>query len=287
MTANITFNPIATTTAAGSFNISSGGQVQGTAYADPSARFALNGGTVASSETLPMWGGVGITENIPASGLAGYANPHFIGRATSLVQTASGGLTGFTVFDQSHATVVTPQSPVPLAGSLMSFNFYRLGSGARIAVKADPALASLDGGIIGQQVSWDFGGQFLSPYTAGWAANVITNAVYSAGQVTLTTTSAHGLSVGTDLDLSGFVTTGTTLNGTFTALTGTTGSTIVIALSSTFGTVTTYGTLVAGGGALNVRVLGVEVGNSMTVNYDPVTGFATWNRGGTTAIILI
>ena len=37
----------------------------------------------------------------------------------------------------------------------------------------------------------------------------------------------------------------------------------------------------------NVKVLSVEVGNSMTVSYDPVTGFATWNRSGTTAIILI
>ena len=43
----------------------------------------------------------------------------------------------------------------------------------------------------------------------------------------------------------------------------------------------------AGGGALNVKVLDIQVGNSMTVNYDPVTGFATWNRNGSTAIILI
>ena len=36
-----------------------------------------------------------------------------------------------------------------------------------------------------------------------------------------------------------------------------------------------------------LRVLDVLVGNSMTVNYNSVTGFATWNRSGTIAIILI
>jgi hypothetical protein len=29
------------------------------------------------------------------------------------------------------------------------------------------------------------------------------------------------------------------------------------------------------------------VNNSMTVQYAPATGFATWNRTGTTALILI
>ena len=44
---------------------------------------------------------------------------------------------------------------------------------------------------------------------------------------------------------------------------------------------------VTGGGILPVRVLEVQVGNSMTVNYDPVTGFATWNRSGSCAVIQI
>ena len=281
-TPSITFNPIALTNASGSFTTSSGGLIQGTAYGDPAARYALSGGTVGPNETLPMWGGVGIFEDLPAIGLSGYSNARYIGRAATLA-----ALTGFSVFDQSHAMVNSPQSPVPLAASAMNMSFYRLGSGARIAVQADPALASLGGGLINQQVSWDFGGQFLAPYTAAYPANVITAATYASGQVTLTTTSAHGLSVGSDFDLSGFVVSGVNLNGTFTALAGTTGSTIVFALSATFGTVTTYGTLVAGGGALNVKVLSVEVGNSMTVVYNPITGFATWNRSGTTAVILI
>jgi len=53
------------------------------------------------------------------------------------------------------------------------------------------------------------------------------------------------------------------------------------------GTYSSGGSVGAGGGALPVRVLDVSIGNSMTVNYDPVTGFATWNRQGDVAIILI
>ena len=169
MVANVSFNPMATTNAAGSFNVSSSGYIQGTALNDPSVRNYLAGGQLAASETLPMWGGVGISENLPAlSAESGYNPNHTlggqVGRATSLTQTAAGGLSGFSVFDQNHSAITTPQSPVPLVGSGMTFNFYRLGSGARIVVAADPALVSLDGGPIGQQVSWDFANQLLVPY---------------------------------------------------------------------------------------------------------------------------
>ena len=47
------------------------------------------------------------------------------------------------------------------------------------------------------------------------------------------------------------------------------------------------GTVLAGGGALDVDVIDMNVGNSMTVEYNPTTGFATWNRQGDCAIILI
>jgi hypothetical protein len=281
---SITLNPILTTNAQGSFGTSWNGLIQGTAFDDPSTRNALAGGVLALTETLPMWGGVGISENAPASPLlAAGTFGGSIKRATAL--TGSVALTGFSVFNQNHSAIQTPQSPVPLVAEGATMNLYRIGSGARIAVAADPALASLNGGVISAQVSWDFSLQRLIPYVAAYAANVITNAVWSAGAVTLTTTSAHGLSVGSVFTISGFTPSG--YNGTFTALAGTTGSTIVYALTADPGADTVQGTLVAGGGAVNVRVLNVQVGNSMTVSYDTTTGFATWNSAGTAAVILI
>ena len=49
------------------------------------------------------------------------------------------------------------------------------------------------------------------------------------------------------------------------------------------------GTIVlnVGTGALACKVLAVQSSGCMTVDYDPVTGFATWNRDGACAIILI
>lgn len=281
---SITLNPLLTTNAAGSFGTGWNGYIQGNAMDDPSARNALAGGQLSSSETLPMWGGVGITELIASDPqIANARLGGTIRRATLLTGTLA--LTGFSVFNQLHSAINTPQSPVPLTPIRGGVNFYRLGSGARIAVACDPVLVSLEGGIISAQVSWDFSQQRLIPYVAAYAANVITAATWSAGAVTLTTTSAHGLSVGSVFTITGFVPTA--YNGTFTAIAGTTGSTIVYALTPDPGADTVQGTLVAGGGALNVRVLDVQAGNSMTVDYDTTTGFAEWNRSGTTALILI
>lgn len=281
---SITLNPIQTTNARGSFGTSWAGLIQGTAFADPSTRNALAGGVLATTETLPMWGGVGISENVPASPLVPAGTfGGAIKRATLL--TGSQALTGFSVFDQNHSAINTPQSPVPLVGAGATMNLYRLGSGARIAVAADPVLASLEGGIITAQVSWDFALQRLIPYVAAYGANVITNATWAAGVVTLTTTTAHGLSVGSVFTISGF--TPDAYNGTFTAITGTTGSTLKYALTADPGADTVQGQLDAGGGALNVKVLNLQVGNSMVVEYDEDTGFATWNTAGTCAVILI
>jgi hypothetical protein len=167
----------------------------------------------------------------------------------------------------------------------MGVNLYALGSNARIAVACDPALVDLDGGLITQQVSWDFGAQRLIPYVAAYPANVITAATWAAGVVTLTTTTAHGVAVGDDFTVAGM--TPNAYNGNFTAVAGTTGSTLKYALANDPGASTVMGTLVAGGGALPCKVLNVQIGNSMTVDYDPTTGFATWNRSGSAALIQI
>jgi len=160
------FNPYVQTNAAGSFVIESDGLIVGTAYPDPSTRFALAGGWLATAETLPMFGGVAINESIPTERTTSPATPTrpdlslggVIARATTLAAGA-GTVTGFCVFDQNYAAVNTPTSPVPTVGSGGLVNFYRLGSGARVALAIDPALVTLEGGLITQQVSWDFSAQ--------------------------------------------------------------------------------------------------------------------------------
>jgi hypothetical protein len=285
MSGNISFNPSITTVAAGTFGVQWQGLIQGTAMPDPSARNALAGGVLAGTETLPLWGGVGLSEFLSTAPLlAAGALGGNLKRATSLTGTVA-ALTGFSVFDQNHSAINTPQSPVPLVAAGMTATFYRLGSGARIAVAMDPVLTSFEGDIITQPVSWDFSLQRLIPYVAAYNANLIASAAWSGGVVTLTTFSAHGLSVGSVFTISGFTPDG--YNGTFTAIAGTTGSTLKYALAADPGVDLVAGRLDAGGGALNVRVLDVQVGNSMVVSYDPDTGFATWDRSGSAALILI
>jgi hypothetical protein len=307
MVANVAFNPMQTTNGQGSFNVSSVGFMQGCALDDPAARYRLRGGYLAATETLPMWGGVGISEVIPgATGTPSAVLGPGLTRATSVGpattgQQAAGILTGFSVFDQDHSMLMTPQSPVPLAGSGMQVNYYSFGSNARIPVAIDPVLADLESYLTRSLVTWDFSQQRLIPYVAGYPANVftaltraLTGGVYVA---TATTTSNHGVAVGDDFTVSGCVPAA--YNGTWTAIAGTTGETLVWSLGTATdpGAETTLGTLVAGGGALGpgvtgggilpVQVLDIEVGNSMTVSYNAATGFATWNRSGSVAIIQI
>jgi hypothetical protein len=291
MSATVTINPLLTTNALGSFDVSSVGTVQGTFYDDPAVRYALAGGVLSAAETLPMWGGVGIYEDVPgaAGGPAGVLGGQ-VGRATAL--TGSKALTGFSVFNQAHAMIQSPQSPVPLAPAGGQVNFFRLGSGARIAVECDPALASLEGLIINTQVSWDFVNQLLVPYVGTLTISSGTY-VSATGIVTLTMSAPITFSPGDAIIISSLTGSGAyaSLNGTFTALAGTTGSTVVYNAGEGLGSAAiTGGSLTLGSGAssaLPVKVLDIQIGNSMTVVFDPVTGFATFNRTGNTAIILI
>ena len=286
MSGNISFNPLLTTTAAGSFSTYSDGYVQGQLMDDPVDRQKLFGGPLNSTETLPIFGGVGLYTNVPGlpainQGVLGTP----VGRASTLAN-----LTAFSLFNQAHNWISSPQSPVPLGAVGMTVPYVFLGSGARITVAIDPSLASLDGGLTTQQVSWDFVNQRLVPYEPTQAQIAVTAGTWAAtngGTATITTASAHGLLVGDDFTLAGNVPAA--YNGSFTAIAGTTGDTIVFLLpaASTPGSITTDGYLVAGGGALPVQILNLNIGNSKTVVYSPTTGFATWNNAGSTALIKI
>ena len=289
MVATFAINPITTTNGLGSFGVTWDGLMQGTAFDQPSSYQYLSGGVLATTETLPMWGGVGISEAINGTGLVTppqQALGSIITRATSLTATAVNGLTGFSVFDQNYAMVNFPQSPVPLAASGFEVNFYRLGSGARIAVACSPNLVNLDGQSVSSQVSWDFVNQQLEPFVS----TTISSGTYTSGTgaVSLTTAAAHGLNPGDTFVISAATGTGSfaLINGSQTATAGTTGTTLNFTIA-TGQTLTITGGTVSNNGALACKVLDVQIGNSMTVSYNATTGFATWNRSGNCAVILI
>lgn len=159
----VTFNPLPTTNAAGSFSVQSDGLVAGTALDSPNSRYNLAGGVLNTAETVPMWGGVAIYEWVPA--VPGNTPlGATVGRAIAQAD-ATKPLSGWAVFDQAHAAIVTSQSPVPLLGSGQSVNFYRTGSGARLCLPIDPTFAAtLEGGKVSAQCSWDYTAQQIVAY---------------------------------------------------------------------------------------------------------------------------
>lgn len=191
------FNPMVQTNAPGSFATQWDGLIQGMAMPDPETRFALSSGWLDPAETLPMWGGVAITEltpsnsvNPPPAAAPGVNQQGMIQRANNY--TGVKLITGFSVFDQAYGMINSPQSPVPLASGYQQVMFYRLGSMARIVLKLDPTLAaSLYGFPITQGVSWDFTNQMIVAF-ATTALPVKILRVYPAGCMTVNYNSGNG-----------------------------------------------------------------------------------------------
>ena len=294
-TPNIAINPMQTTNASGLFGVTSDGFTQGVAHDDPAVRFQLAGGYLAPSETLPMWAGVAISETLPLVTSNGNLG-NSITRAAN-----NAGITGFSVFNQSHNAINTPQSPVPLLAGNMTVNFYRLGTLARIPLAADPSLvASLASGLVNQQVSWDFNNQRLQAYDAS-------TATYSVTSITSSYSSTTGLytmvvvmavaslvgAVGDTINISGVTGTGAALvngNQTVTAYTDNQHFTFTVAAASgAIATGALTGTIVlnAGTGALACKILQLGQANSRTVSYNTVTQQATWVNNGSCILVQI
>ena len=279
MASNISFNPLLTTNGSGSFSVQSDGYVQGFAMDDPSIRNSLAGGILASTETLPMWGGIAISEYLPPSTSNGSMG------STVARAALNSAITGFSVANQATNWVTSPQSEAPSAGAGMTIPFYRLGSGARIAVAIDPELVSLDTGLVTQQVSWDFGLQRLCQYTAAYNDQAITSMAWSAGLVTVTFGSAHGRSVGESITISGA--TPDAYNGTYVITAVPSATTFRYALASDPGAETVPGQMDNGGGAVDCKVLQINIGNSKIIDYDADLNLVNWNNSGSAAVILI
>ena len=195
MSANISLNPMLTTTAAGLFQTNSAGFTQGDALDDPAVKFFLAGGVLSTSATSPIWGGVAIEESIfPNQGTPppGTGPGQVLG--STIIQAASNAtITGFCVYNQAYAGITTPQSTAPLYAPGMSVNYYRLGSGARIPLQIDPTLVSLDGSITTSQVSWDFTNQKIIAYSSGIGALAVRIlSISTANNLTVTYNSDTG-----------------------------------------------------------------------------------------------
>ncbi|HHT5687654.1 TPA: hypothetical protein ACTZGC_001734 [Raoultella ornithinolytica] len=285
--ANLSLNPMATTNAAGSFGVQSDGFIQGVALDDPANRFNLASGTVAATETKPLWGGLPVAELLPGNQSSPRGST--IRRAVSLAE-----LEGFTVFNQAHNGLTTPQSPVPLYASGMSVSYYRIGSNMRVPLKASAQVVALGttGASVKTPLAWDFvNNQVTTAAAAAFAgADIDTTAVtYSNGVATATTASAHGLTAGQYVKISGVAPAA--YNGTVVVLTVGSATTFTYApASAPGGSATTQGNIGAVAQAditLPVKVISIESGNSKTVSYDSTTGFLTWNNTDSCALVLL
>lgn len=293
MVATIQGYPFAQTAGQGLFAATADGLVQGTAYPDPADRYALRQSILSQSETLPMYGGVGLYAFVPTNVSISPARPSsamgsIVGRATGI--TGSFPLFGFSVFDQNYAMVNFPSNPVPIQGSGGGVFWYPFYSDARIAVQCSPNLVNLRGTPINQSLAWDFTNQQLEPYSST-TLSALTSYVSATGVVTVTTAAPHGFNPGDTFNIAGVTGTGanlSALNGVQTALAGTAGSTLVFAVATGLTITTVTGGTIDANNLLpaTVRILDVQIGNSMTVS-GPANGLYSWNYAGNCAIIQI
>lgn len=159
MSAVINFDPMKTLTGANSFQLESQGYIQGAMMDDPVARMWLLPGLVDAAVTQPIWGGIAITESVPA------IDAHTMGTVASpiTVPGSGGTVTGFTVFNRAHNMLITPGNPVPQSTPGMSVAYFRLGSNMRIPVQCSAAVgAALAGGSTLQTVYWDYANYVLT-----------------------------------------------------------------------------------------------------------------------------
>ena len=282
MTASNGF-PSLTTAGQGLFNgASSNGMIVGQADPDPSTRNALRSGIVSGSETVPMWGGMGVYADI-ASTQSAQVLGAVLGRAATVA-----AITGFSVFDQGYNAVSDPMNTVPNVGSGQSLNWYALGSRARIAVAAAASLVALRGEALNTPVSWDPIAQELVPYAPVYLAGNITGATWasnSGGEIVFTVSEdlTADLNAGDLIETAGVVSTGGAgYNGQFAVL-SVTSTQVTVSQSVNGGTYVSGGTIAAGGGQLAVTVLDIQpAGNMVPQN---LAGGITYNYNGAAAKI--
>lgn len=159
---NLSFNPMTTTGISDGFVVDSKGFVQGTFLDDPAVRYQLEGASVDSSQTAPLWGGLPITLKVPAVDQT--ANLPSAVLAATLT-----GINGWVLFNQASAGIITPSSNVPLYQSGMSINFARAGSNMRICLPVEntTVLNTLVGDAPNVALYWDTTNNCLTTSASG------------------------------------------------------------------------------------------------------------------------
>jgi hypothetical protein len=157
-------NPAQQSNFAGTFFVSSDGYTQGDALDDPAIRFLLRKGIVSPSSTVPMWGGLLISESLTSNAIGGVGATapgsdlqSILVVAANITAGNAAGYTGVTVFNQATAMLQSAQQRVPIAPAAGAINFYRSGSGARIPLACtSTAAAAWSGGVVDPTtIFWD------------------------------------------------------------------------------------------------------------------------------------
>ncbi|WP_050861645.1 hypothetical protein [Enterobacter kobei] len=166
--AAINFDPYKTQGSfAGMFNVESRGLTQGDAQDDPAIRLQLCSGALHDSVDSPVWGGVGVIECIanPAQNVSGSA----IKKATASACNA------FTVVNQAYHGITTAGNSVPLYPAGGSVHYYRVGSGARIALPISAAVSALANSgdeLVGADgFVWDIQNNVIDVYSSATSGN--------------------------------------------------------------------------------------------------------------------
>jgi hypothetical protein len=204
MSGSITVNPYATSQPQNSFLSPTQGYIQGYLVQDQTARTQIVGGYLDSGETVVMWGGRPISEqiNVTSAGASDGLGPDVKSATTQA------SCTGWCIFDQAGSMILAPGGAYPpVAGVGNYISIVRYGSLARIKVACDPAivtaLISADSYITSQALYWDVTNYRITLVTTGgnWALPTSTKLVstnstnskiitYSASQASWTTGTA-------------------------------------------------------------------------------------------------
>lgn len=152
MSGTISVNPYATTSPYPNFQLATQGGVQGLPFDDTVARLWLKEGLLASTETLPMWGGVPVNIGINNSGAGPAGTGAPVARATSAATT-----NGWSTFYQMAHMVIVPGNSVPLIGVNASVGYFLNGTNIQLWVQVDPDLVAAAAGasITGLTLYWN------------------------------------------------------------------------------------------------------------------------------------
>jgi len=163
MSANISFNPMATTNATGLFNTNSNGYTQGDALDDPAIKFKLASGIYAAANTTPIWGGMPMTETVASITTSSVPGTGILGTQLLAATSTQTDISCFCVVNQAFGGLTSPQSPAQTYSPGMSVNFYRTGSGARIPLRLNPAaIAAIEGGAVNVQFYWNWANNWIT-----------------------------------------------------------------------------------------------------------------------------